>query len=61
MAVKQGTKDIKKPYQVVKSTGDVRKIRCQGCGNMAVRTPDGKGGSIWKCFSCGATFSFASM
>lgn len=57
MAVTKGTKDARRQeaVQIVKSHGDVRKIRCR-CGNYAVATPDGKGGVMHKCI-CGKTYA----
>lgn len=52
-----GTRD-KKRFQVIKGSSDTREIRCTltTCKNVAKQVPDGKGGFIYKCGSCGTTF-----
>jgi len=59
--VKEGTKSLKQPAQVIKSTGDTRKIRCKACGNLAVATSDGKGGYVWRCVSCKREYTFQTL
>lgn len=39
-------------FQVLKSTGGVRKLRCTRCGDMAIEMPDGKGGTVVECPRC---------
>ncbi len=56
----KGTKD-RRQYQVVKGTSDQREIRCLKCKNVAVQVPDGKGGFICQCRTCGNQFKFSSM
>lgn len=47
-----------KQFQVIKGAADTRAIRCTNpiCKNVAQQVPDGKGGSEYKCLSCGSTF-----
>lgn len=43
----------KKQYQIIKGTPDQRELRCPKCKNVATQVPDGKGGFICKCQTCG--------
>ncbi len=56
----KGTKD-RKQFQIVKGVGDTRAIRCKKCGNVASQAPDGKGGMVYKCTTCAATFQFVKL
>ena len=56
----KGTKD-KKQYQVVKGTKDQRELRCLKCRNVATQIPDGRGGTICRCQTCGAQFRFQRL
>lgn len=60
--VVNGTKDRKK-FQVIKGQTDTRQLRCtnQKCKNLAIQVPDGKGGFICQCTSCGLKFKFAQL
>ena len=58
--VVKGTKDARN-FQVVKGPKDVRQIRCTKCKDLAVQVPDGTGGYVYKCTSCGSKFKIASM
>lgn len=55
----KGTKDRK--MSVVKGAKDIRAIRCPNCNGVATQAPDGKGGILCACPSCGKKFKFASM
>jgi hypothetical protein len=53
----EGTKSHKeRQAQVVSGSKDPRQIRCPKCRNLAVATPDGKGGTVTACGYCGAKF-----
>lgn len=57
----KGTKDRK--YQVIKGSSDQREIRCTNgkCRNVARQVPNGKGGTTYKCGTCGFQFSFTKI
>jgi len=56
----KGTRDRKK-YQVVKGQTDARQVRCTKCKELASQVPDGKGGFVYKCPSCGTQFTFTQI
>lgn len=56
----KGTKD-KKRYEIIKGTRDQRELRCPKCRNVAIQTPDGKGGTICVCSTCNAKFTFKRL
>jgi hypothetical protein len=56
----KGTKD-KKRYEIIKGSPDQREIRCTKCRSIATQVPDGKGGFICRCTSCGSTFRFKRL
>lgn len=58
----KGTQDRKR-YQTIKGSSDVRELRCTNpkCKNVAKQVPDGKGGVMYQCSSCGNRFNFATM
>lgn len=56
----KGTKDNKQ-YQIIKGTPDQRELRCPKCKNVATQVPDGKGGFICRCPTCGAQFKFQKL
>lgn len=47
-------------FKVIKGSSDTREMRCTNpkCGNVALQVPDGKGGTIYKCITCGTKYSF---
>lgn len=61
----EGTKDRKKAQARVQpqvkilkvDQNDARKIRCTKCGDLTNAMPDGKGGNVATCPSCGTQFS----
>jgi ribosomal protein S27E len=57
-----GTKQ-NKDVKVVKAEGNnISKVRCQFCKHtLAHPTPDGKGGTVLRCGTCGRTFTFKTM
>lgn len=56
----KGTKD-RKQYQIIKGTPDQRELRCPKCKNVATQVPDGKGGFVCTCPSCGTKFKFQKL
>jgi hypothetical protein len=42
--------------KVLKGSADPRQLRCKQCGNLATNIPDGKGGTMLSCTSCGARY-----
>lgn len=57
----KGTSD-RKNFQVIKGSSDTREIRCTSCkGGVAKQVPDGKGGFICQCGTCGAKFKFTKL
>jgi len=50
----RGTGDAKKRVSVIKTTGtgDIRQIRCQKCGELAIATPNARGGVDCRCPNC---------
>lgn len=56
----KGTKD-RRNYQVIRGTSDQREIRCTKCKGVATQVPDGKGGFLCRCKTCGAQFKFTSL
>jgi hypothetical protein len=54
-----GTKDLKTAKVV--GGGDARKVRCNKCSNLAVATPDGKGGVTYICPNCLTEYKFSTM
>ena len=64
MSVIKGTKD-RKNFQIVTGTkdafnfptaGELRKLRCKKCGELAVQMADGRGGFQTQCPNCGAIY-----
>jgi hypothetical protein len=55
-----GTKD-KQRFEVRKGSTDIREIRCPKCKNVARHVPDGRGGKVCKCLSCGQQFNFLKL
>ncbi len=56
----KGTKDRKR-YEIIKGSPDQREIRCTKCKGVATQAPDGKGGFICSCTSCGTKFRFQKL
>lgn len=52
---------VAKQYQIIKGTADQRELRCPKCKNVATQVPDGKGGFVCKCSTCGAQFKFQRL
>ncbi len=64
MAVKTGTRQLGlQPGATLstKSKTNPRTMRCTGCGNQAVESPDGKGGTVLRCGNCKREFTFQRM
>jgi len=59
MAIKQGTKDLKRGGKLVYSqSGDPSQLRCSVCKiGVAVDTPVADGTMIKRCSSCGTAFT----
>lgn len=58
-----GTASAKQQARIIKATGkNVTKVRCQFCKHtLAHPVPDGKGGTVLKCGTCGRTYKFADL
>lgn len=56
----KGTQD-KRRYEVIKGSSDNREIRCPKCKNVAKHVPNGQGGVVCQCLSCGQQFSFTKL
>jgi len=57
-----GTKALKSQVMVHKATGgNITKVRCQVCQTLAHPVPDGTGGTVLKCGSCGRKYSVQSL
>jgi hypothetical protein len=57
-----GTKDRRrKKKDYIRQGEAVTQIRCTKCHELAVKTPDGKGGFTCKCPACKTEFRFSTM